>query len=186
MIRLFLGLSLSQALRDSLATLQSGVPDVRWVAMENLHLTLRFLGDLHEDQAEDLMAAMEGFSAPAFTLQVKGTGTFQRGQRVPHALWAGVEEHPALTLVQKRTEARARQAGLVAESRRFTPHITLARLRETSLHRLEIWLRQTALYQGPPESVTQVTLFQSHLGRAGADYEALHHWPLETDGSSSS
>ena len=93
-MRLFVGIALPAQAREALARLAGGIRGARWVASENLHLTLRFIGDVDADMAEDLDAALGVVRVPPFSLALSGVGVFERRGRV-HAAWAGTAPQAA-------------------------------------------------------------------------------------------
>ena len=111
MMRLFLGLTLPEDIRARLAGLCGGVPGARWVTPENLHLTLRFIGETEEETAHDISAHMARVKELPFDLTCRGVGHFGSGRRI-RSLWAGVDPSPPLMALQKKVEVSARRAGL--------------------------------------------------------------------------
>ncbi len=176
-MRLFVALDLPDDIRARLVGLAGGVPGVRWTPPENLHLTLRFVGEVDGAAAEELDAELASIDRGAFALTLSGVGVFERG-RHPHTLWAGVAAEPALAQLHGRIESAAQRAGLEPEGRRFKPHVTLGRLKQRPGHHLVDWLEGNALFRAGPFPVEGFTLFRSHLGREAAHYEALGFYPL--------
>lgn len=162
MVRLFVGIDLSEEIRDRLSALSIGLPGAHWVPDENLHLTLRFIGDISEGEANDLHDALTGVRAPSFTMTISGTGIFETAQR-PHTLWAGVAKCEALLRLQTKIESALVRAGCERETRKFTPHITLARLKGVPMERLQPLLTAHALLREEIQ-VDRFTLFSSQLG----------------------
>ncbi len=177
-MRLFVALALPSDLRAALAGMAIGLRGARWVAAEDLHLTLRFVGEVHPAEAEDLDAALTALHAPPVEVRLGGIGTFGKGRRV-HALWVGAERAPALAHLQEKVESAVVRAGFTPETRKFTPHVTLARLRDADRGRLEGFIGGHNDRPFPPFTAESVTLFQSHLTRDGAHYEALADYALE-------
>lgn len=169
MIRIFAAIALPDDARQHLATLAGGVPGARWVPPENMHLTLRFVGEVDELAFADIAAALTRVSAPAFDLVVDGVGHFARG-RSPTMLWAGVARNPALDHLQGRVDQAVTGAGQPPDSRRFTPHVTLARLRGSPRGRVQQFIAEHSLFGLPPFRVNEFTLFSSFLGHTGAIY----------------
>lgn len=174
-LRLFAALPIPDVIADRLQGLQKGVPGARWRPRENLHLTLRFFGEVREDVAEDLDAELAGVRAKPFEISLKGAGSF--GGASPHALWMGVEAHPSLIMLAKGCERAARRAGLKAESRRYMPHVTMAYLNKTDLDRVKAFERRCALFQTPAFTVDRFHLYSSlprshepNLYRVEAEY----------------
>ncbi|HTI86819.1 MAG TPA: RNA 2',3'-cyclic phosphodiesterase [Alphaproteobacteria bacterium] len=178
MIRLFCALELPQSIRDRLIAIGGGLPGARWVPEENMHLTLRFIGEVPESSFDDIATALAGVRAPAFDLTIAGVGHFERGRK-PTMLWAAVESNPALNQLQTSIEAALRRAGVKSEDRRFQPHITLARLDDTvSRDRVAAFLGANGLLRAAPFRVEQFVLFSSILGRSGPTYHAEVEFPL--------
>lgn len=177
MIRLFVAITIADVVRQRLAGLSGGVPGARWMEPESLHLTLRFIGDVHEDQAIDIDAALTALRAPSFALTLEGVGVFGSARRA-RILWAGVERNEALNHLQAKVESAMVRCGLPAEERKFSPHVTLARLRDPPPDRLGRFLSDNGLFRAGPMAVDRVTLYRSHLGNGGSVYEALSDYPL--------
>lgn len=112
MIRLFVAIELPGEVRDRLAMLGAGVENARWVPPENLHLSLRFIGEVHEPVVEDIIPALSRIRMKPFALTLSGAGHFESGKRV-RALWVGVEKSPPLINLQERIEAALARAGVL-------------------------------------------------------------------------
>jgi 2'-5' RNA ligase len=179
MIRLFVAIALPDALRRRLAMLCSGLRDAHWANEENLHLTLRFIGEVQEDRYPDIVGALDRVRVPEFDLILSGAGHFERGKRV-HSVWVGVAPNPALMDLQERVDGVITRAGFEGDSRRFVPHVTLARIpgQGAKPDAAAKWLSGVTMFRAPPMAVEQVTLFRSHLGHGGAHYEPVHEVPL--------
>jgi 2'-5' RNA ligase len=177
MLRLFVALSLPEALRLRLAPLGGGVPGARWTSPENLHLTLRFIGEVENGVADDLDAALAGVSAPAFDLTLSGVGHFGKAAAA-RILWAGAEPNDALNHLQAKIETAVMHAGLPAEQRRFSPHVTLARLKRAPGNRVEQFVADHGDFKAAPISIDHYTLFSSFLSSSGAIYTPEAEYPL--------
>ncbi|MCB9959916.1 MAG: RNA 2',3'-cyclic phosphodiesterase [Rhodospirillaceae bacterium] len=177
MLRVFVGLALPESVRDALYRLGGGVPGARWLDPANYHVTLRFIGEVDEPQAADLDAALARVSAPSFGLEIGGVGHFGTRTR-PSSIWAGVENSAPLAFLKDKVDRAAVAAGLGPDDHRFTPHITLARLRGAPALRIADWERHHNLFRVPTMSVDGFTLFRSHLSHLGAAYEPLMDYPL--------
>ncbi|MBM3565513.1 MAG: RNA 2',3'-cyclic phosphodiesterase [Alphaproteobacteria bacterium] len=176
-MRLFVALPLPDDAHRRLAALQSGVPGARWVDAANLHLTIRFLGEADRHAAEDLNLELAGIRAPAFGVQLSGVGFFDRG-RYAHTLWAGVEKSEPLFFLRDKIESAAVRAGFAPEGRKFTPHVTLARLKDVPTERLGPYIETRHGFAAGPYAVTHFTLFESRQGGDGPHYEPLADYPL--------
>jgi 2'-5' RNA ligase len=177
MIRLFVGLSLPEAVQSRLDTLCAGVQGARWVARESRHLTLRFIGDVTESVAADVDDALSEIEAPAFDLTLEGVGQFgSKGQA--RLLWAGAERHELLLHLAAKVESAVVRAGLEPEGRKFIPHVTLARLKDVREAQLGPYLADHALFRAGPFRVDDFVLFSSFLSRNGAIYIPEAEYPL--------
>jgi 2'-5' RNA ligase len=178
MIRAFAALALPETVRFDLMLVQQGLPVPRTVAVESLHLTLVFLGEIPARQLEDVDAAFRAVAAPGFELALAGLGLF--GGARPRAAYVGAAANPALDHLQRKVETAARSAGVALPGRRFVPHVTLARLsdRFADRARLEQAVAVRGAYAAPRFRVEDFRLFRSHLGGEGASYEELARYPL--------
>jgi 2'-5' RNA ligase len=176
MIRLFVALALPDLVADGLLAMQSGVPGARWSTREQLHLTLRFIGDVDERDANGVDEALAAISAPSFTLELKGVGSF--GGKNPRALWAGVAANDRLLHLQRKIESAMQRLGLPAEERKYTPHVTLARLRGTPPGHEMDFIADHSLYASGPFDVNDFALFSSRLTPNGSIYVVEQRYPL--------
>lgn len=176
-MRLFVGLDLPWELRARLVALQSALPGARWVPPENLHLTLRFIGEVSPNQAEEVDLSLQALRGKRFGLTLCGVGTLNRGGREV-ALWAGVERNPALEHLQAKIETAMQRAGLAAERRRFLPHVTLARLEGVVEAKLAAYVQAHNLFRAGPVEIDAITLFSSQLGKEASVYTAELAYPL--------
>ena len=170
-MRLFVGLELPWALREHLSRLAGGLPGAKWVPPENYHLTLRFIGEQPSYRAEEIDHALAGLKARGFSLSVAGVGTFSRAGRVT-ALWAGVERCEALDLLRGKIETALQRAGLEPERRRFSPHVSLARLDGVQGPKLAAFVQAHNLFRAEPVAIEHFTLFSSKLGKDHSVYTA--------------
>ena len=178
MIRLFIALPLPFDIRARLAGLAGGVPGARWVEAEDLHLTLRFIGDVDEGRLPDLDAELLRIEPPDFSLVLDGCGQFGTGRKI-HTLWIGAERNEALSRLQAKVEAAVVRAGFPPEPRKFSAHVTLARLKDANPERLTRFLAGNGLFRSVPFPVTGFALYQSHLGHGGARYQKIQAYPHE-------
>ncbi|HXR87643.1 MAG TPA: RNA 2',3'-cyclic phosphodiesterase [Stellaceae bacterium] len=173
MLRLFVGIALPPELKLSLSLIATGVPGAKWVDAGNYHLTLRFIGEIDEGQAEDVDAALSRIRGPRFDVALATVGHFGLRQ-----LWVGVERNEALQHLHDKIESALTRLGLPPDERRYTPHVTLARLKGTSESRVQAYLSQHALYRAPPFRVEHFSLIASYLTKSGAIYEDQADYPL--------
>jgi 2'-5' RNA ligase len=178
MIRLFVAIELPEALRGRLATLSGGIPQARWIPPQNMHLTLRFIGEVSGTTASDVDEALEGVRAPAFDLTLDGIGTFGKKAR-SRVIWAGVTPSPPLLHLHAKIESAVVRAGLAPEGRKFAPHVALARLKNGGSGRIGDYLAAHNPFRSEPFRVGHFTLFSSFLSQSGAIYTAEASYPLK-------
>ncbi|MCZ6763964.1 MAG: RNA 2',3'-cyclic phosphodiesterase [Alphaproteobacteria bacterium] len=172
MLRLFIGLELPEAVRLALAALRRPMAGTRWVAPENLHLTLRFLGELDGPVAREVDEVLEGLVADAFDLEIRAVGQFgsARGSKL---LWAGLAPNDQLARLAGAVDRALQRVDEVAlRDAAFHAHITLARLKAPPADRVAEFLAAGASLRIPPVRVETFTLFSSRLTPDGAQYRA--------------
>ena len=175
-MRLFVALSIPESVARSLMLLQGGVPGARWQSRDQLHLTLRFIGEVDGSDTRALDDALAGIDAPAFDLQLHGVGQF--GNKQPHALWAGLRANDLLDHLQRKVDAAIRRVGQPQDAHKFAAHVTLARLRHPDLDRLRQWLVHHALYTSEEFPVGGFHLYSSKLTSDGSIYRVERDYPL--------
>lgn len=176
MPRLFTGLSVPPEVANRLTLLQFGLPRARWIEATDFHITLRFFGDVTGDQADDLAASLDQLSHPIFRVQLQGLGAF--GGAKPRLVWAGVLSSPALAALQQAHEVLAQRLGHPAEGRKFTPHVTLARLRGGTAQDVSTYL---SMNEGGPIAefeVREVLLYSAKASTGGGPYLVEARYPL--------
>jgi 2'-5' RNA ligase len=176
-MRLFVALALPDLIAEHLALLQAGVPGAHWQTRDQLHLTLRFIGEVDGRDATAVDDALSLIEAPRFSLALKGVGEF--GGKTPHALWAGVRDKEPVAFLQRKIETALQRAGLPAEQRKFVPHVTLARLRGSPRGRVMDFLTDHALYASAPFDVDGFILYSSVLTPNGSLYRAERAYRLK-------
>jgi 2'-5' RNA ligase len=166
---------------ERLWALTGGMPGATWLPPETYHLTLRFIGDADRHEAETLDAALAEIASPSFELSLAGVDFFGTASR-PRVLWAKVDPSLPLHQLARRVDRAARQAELPREERSFTPHVTIARLRDVSLVSVMAFVQQRALFRAPPFPVDHFTLYESRQGKDGPAYIPLVEYPLSVTG----
>ena len=170
MYRLFAALAFPEDIVLRLQGLCGGVPGAFWETPENLHLTLRFVGDVPGDVAEDIAYALASVRHEPFELELAGVGHFSSGP-VVRVLWAGLRKSDALRALRARIEAALRRIDLPADGRRFIPHVTLAKLDDPSVPKVQEWLAAHALFKAGPFAVERFALYSSVRTGPGRVYE---------------
>jgi 2'-5' RNA ligase len=177
-MRLFVAIPLPEMLCDRLAQMRGGLENARWVPPENMHLTLRFLGELDGREAADMDAELNSISVPTFEIELAGLNTFGNGKKI-NALYVGVEAPEPLTRLQTKVEKSAQRAGQPAEGRKFRPHVTLARFKGHPGPKFGNFLHQHSLFRSGPVPVDRFCLYSSKLTQNGPIYRVEAEYPLE-------
>ena len=170
-MRLFVGLDLPDLLRERLTALFGSLSGARWTPPENLHLTLRFIGETRRDVAEEIDGALAAIRGRGFPLTLTGTGVFDRAGR-PASLWVGVERREPLEHLHNKIETALQRIGLPPERKRFQPHVTLARVDGIAEPVLARWMQTHNLLRSESVPITHFTLFSSLLGKERPYYTA--------------
>lgn len=180
MYRLFVAIELPEWVKAELSGLSFGLPNTNWVPDEQLHLTLRFIGEVDKVQFEEIAQALTEVQLDPFDLVLEGVGTFPpRG--TPTVLWVGVEKSEPLLQLRRRVDSALNQAGVPPEGRKFSPHITLARLKDAPMSRLGPFLTGHALYKLEPFEIEEFHLFSSQLTSKGAIHTLEETYSLLED-----
>lgn len=177
-MRMFVAIPLPELVCDRLAQIRGGLENARWVDPENMHLTLRFLGDIDGREAADVDAELRSVVVPTFEIELTGLHTFGNSKKI-NALYVGVEGPEPLTRLQTKVENSAQRAGLVPEGRKFRPHVTLARFKGPPGAKLGNFLREHSLVRSGPVPVDRFALYSSKLTQKGPIYRIEAEYPLE-------
>ena len=177
MQRLFVALELPDDVRESLTALQQGLSGMRWTAPNNLHLTLRFIGEVPLTQVEKIRRALEDIQEKSFSLRLCELGFFDRKPQA--VLWAGLDASQSLLMLKNRVDAAlAKHAELPLPQERFSPHITLGRMKNADREILKEFTAQHIAASKTPFLVTGFTLFSSILDSSGAEYTVEARYTL--------
>lgn len=175
MIRLFTALEIDDEAAARLVRLQTGMDGARWIERADLHITLRFFGDMPENIADDLDAELAMIPFQPFTIELEGVGVF--GSAKPSALYVGVKPNDSLNLLQQRHEAAARRVGLAPDKRNFVPHVTIARLRHVDAAEAYGFVMAHNLFAAPPFTPSRVVLLSSRNNQGGGPYRCERAYP---------
>jgi RNA 2',3'-cyclic 3'-phosphodiesterase len=176
MPRLFTAVEIPEEVGESLAMLRGGLPGARWIDPENYHLTLRFIGDIDDGVARDIAFMLGDVERAPFELRLEGLASF--GGRKPRAVFAAVGANAALHDLQAEHERLMRRVGLEPEGRKYSPHVTLARLRDSSARQVADYLGSRGSFRSPPFQVTRFVLYSSRASVGGGPYVVEAAYPL--------
>lgn len=168
MPRLFTAIPLPPALADELSDFAMPLAGARWIEPEDMHITLRFAGDIDNPTADAFHEALSSIDEPAFELKLSGFGAF--GGQQPRSLWAGVAASPWLEALARANDRAARSAGLKPEKHGFKPHVTLARLKGTRPESVARVLEHLGAFASPPFPVESFALLSSRPKVGGGPY----------------
>lgn len=178
MLRLFVALPIPDDIAEQVVGVQCGLDGAKWSPRDNLHLTLRFLGDMDERKAQDVDAALGEIRATPFALDLSGVGTFGGDQ--PHAIWLGLTSNPPLLALHERCERACRRAGLEPEPRSYTPHVTICYLpRHQNLEMVMKFRQRHNLFKSSPWTADRFYLYSSRINGPGPSrYRIEAEYPL--------
>ena len=176
MPRHFTGLEIPPEIGQSLSSLRGGLPGARWVDPDNYHVTLRFIGDVDDVVAHEVASMLGRVRREAFELRVEDLKSF--GGRKPRAIVATLGPAQALMELQAEHERLMQRVGLEPEGRKFTPNVTLARLRDSSSWHVADYLALRAPVRSPLFKVSRFVLFSSRASIGGGPYVVEAAYPL--------
>jgi len=179
-MRTFIAIDLDESIKTSLLALlqklQKTTRNVKWVGREGLHLTLKFLGEIGEQESREVMALLHQIAARhrSFPLRLKGTGQFPPRSKNPRVFWVGLEDEPGLAALQEDIEVEFEKIGFAREAREFHPHLTLGRVKlPAGLDGAMSELARQKDAELGEMAVKKITLFRSVLKPTGAEYSVL-------------
>jgi 2'-5' RNA ligase len=174
MIRLFVAALLPTPLSDHLLSIMGGISGARWQREDQLHLTLRFIGDVNRHQAGEIADALQGVHLPPLAISLNGVGQFDK-QGLINAVWAGIAPAETLRKWHNKIDRALVLAGLPSETRAYLPHVTLARLNRSSGPTAS-FLNSNAALSSPDFVVDRFQLFESLFTPDGSAYEVLEEY----------
>jgi len=195
-MRIFIGIDLDDAIRTRIATFLEGVrgfaPDVRWVSVESLHITLKFIGEQKPEQVDAIGERLRQIESSPIEIRFAGHGFFPTA-RSPRVFWIGIESGPQLAQLARDIDSAAGELGIPREDRAFSPHLTLARGtgRSGSPKRskgdrpnsdfavLDKRLATMPALDFGTMTAREFILYQSQLSPKGSKYTKLHRFPLQ-------
>jgi RNA 2',3'-cyclic 3'-phosphodiesterase len=176
MPRLFTALEIPPQVAQSLAMMRGGLPGARWIDPENYHLTLRFIGDIDDALAHEIAGMLGRVRRMSFEMRLDGLTSF--GGRKPRALVAVATPIAPLMELQAEHERLLQRLGLEPEGRKYTPHVTLARLRDSSSHQVAEYLSARGHYRSASFEASRFVLFSSRASVGGGPYVVEADYPL--------
>jgi len=177
MPRLFIAVDLPDTIKENLRSMSFGIPGAKWIGPEQLHLTVRFIGEVGGALFLDVKTILEEIRLASFSLQLKGVGFFPpRG--APRVLWIGLEKNDPLQRLRKKIDSSLLRVKVEPEGRKFSPHITLARLKNSPVQKITNFLSGNGLFSQEPFQVEDFKLYSSILSPKGAFHRVERIYPL--------
>ncbi|SRR6266478_1185653 len=182
-MRLFVALEIPSSVRENLAdllrSLRAASPQTRWVRPENLHVTLKFIGEVSEAKSSAIRYALAGVrSEQPVTLDFRGLGFFPN-EKHPRVFWAGIAASPNLKILAEEMERATKKLGIPPEKRTFSPHLTLARFEPPRIaEQLRVAIQENAAHDFGSLRTNQFHLIKSKLKPSGAEYTTVKSFPF--------
>lgn len=181
MRRFFTALPIDEDVSDALKLMQGGIEGARWTAHADFHITLTFIGEADDEMLEQIDEALRDVRATAFDFSLAGTGSFAQGQW-PNVLWMGVDAPPALADLKQQMDSKFRAAGLPYETRKYAPHVTMARLSHVESDDIARFMQAHNLYRSRVMRADYFTLYESlhgqQIGKSEQRYVPVADYPL--------
>jgi 2'-5' RNA ligase len=177
MPRLFVGLEVPEAVASSLARLRGGLHGARWADPSDYHITLRFIGDIDRRAAREIEDELGEIDRTSVPIAISGLGVF--GGDKPHTIYAAIAPNRELLELQAEAERCLRRLGLKPEGRKFTPHVTLARLRSASVLDVADYLAANGHFQTMRFTAEHFSLFSAREIFGGGPYIVEAAYPLQ-------
>lgn len=168
MPRLFTAIEIPRDAALALSFLRGGLPSARWIDVENYHLTLRFIGDVESRLADEIVTALDRIERAPFAIELGGVGAF--GSKKPHSIYAGVKPSAPLEALQGDIDRTCRRLGLPADTKKFVPHVTLARLRQPKADDVALYLAGRGNFKAPAFTIGRFVLLSSRDSVGGGPY----------------
>lgn len=182
MHRLFIALPVPEEIQESILDLRTNIPGTRWMGREQLHITLKFIGEVDSSKLRQIRDTLAEIRYDSFPLKFSGVGFFPPGGRGRHSspkvLWTGVENPEELTGLRNKIERNLRNAGIPEERRKFSPHLTIARLKNPPESALGRFLSMNHSFCTDTFISKRFLLYSSILKPSGAVYTIEADYPL--------
>ena len=177
MKRLFVAVDIPPEMREHITSICHGLPNTRWVPPEQIHLTIRFIGEVEGTIFNRISSSLAEVSSDPPLLKIQGIGHFPP-RRSPRVLWIGVEYNEMLIRLRNRIESNLVKKGLTPEGRKFSPHITIARLKNPPIKKVADFMAAHSLFSLPPFPIEEFHLYSSILSSSGAIHQIEETYPL--------
>jgi 2'-5' RNA ligase len=177
-MRLFIAIPLPKRVKRKLLDLQQPIDGMRWQSQEQMHLTLKFVGEVDKTTASELRHELDNIVHPDFTMTIAGIGYFPEGKK-PKVVWAGIKENENLQELHQKVEGHCEEMGIAPENRSYKPHITLGRTKNTSKRAVTSFINQHKKFTITDTPVSKFVLYESKLHPDGARHQRLQTYLLK-------
>lgn len=177
-MRIFIAIPIPQVAKDKLAELKQSIEGVRWQQKEQIHLTLKFLGETDLQRVKELQAQLDKIKHPPFTMTLRGFGCFPKG-KYPRIFWIGISENPAVVGLHQKVEEVCTSMGFDAVDHSFKPHVTLARMKGVSMKDIIPLINQHQEFRISDLRISKFVLYESTLDTNGATHNPVKKFNLE-------
>ncbi len=179
MIRLFTAIPLPQKIRAILHGMGRSLPGARPVPLDQIHITLRFIGEIEGSLLQDIKESLSSLKVDSFSLAIRGVGHFPpRGQ--PRVIWAGLYPTDKLSRLKRKIDSNLQQCGIPSEQRKFSPHVSLARLHNCPIKRVTEFLAGNSFLEFDELRINQFNLYSSKLTPKGAIHTLEQSFELQS------
>lgn len=177
-MRLFIAIPLSKRVKQKLLDLQQPIDGIRWQSQEQMHLTLKFVGEVDKTTASELREELDNIVHPGFFMTIAGIGYFPEGGQ-PNVIWMGIKENRTLAELHQKVERACEEVGIAPEDRPYKAHITLGRAKNVSKRAVNSFINQHKKFAMPDVQINEFVLYQSKLHADGARHSRLQTFPLK-------
>lgn len=179
-MRLFIAVPLPKGVKQKLLELQQPIEGIRWQSREQMHLTLKFVGEVDKKTTSKLRNELDSISHSDFFITITGIGYFPEGKQ-PKVVWVGIKENVSLEALHKKVEDHCEKIGIDPESRPYKPHVTIGRTKNGSKRVVTSFINQHKKIRIPDIPISQFALYESKLHPEGARHQRLQTYFLKAD-----
>jgi len=169
MPRLFIAIDMPEQVQEQISDLYTAIQGARWVPQDQLHITMRFIGETDTATEASIIDSLEHIRFKPFRIAVQSTGFFPL-RKDPQVLWVGIDNRADLEILQRSIERTITSLGMEADNRTFHPHVTVARLDRPHKERVVQFITDNHLFKTESFEIDEFHLYRSYLGKNGAQH----------------
>ena len=178
-MRLFTAVTLPDAVKEEIESICIGLPYVRWVKKDQLHITLCFLGEVDQNRLQEIQESLSEISFDPFSLQMNGVGQFLTAKDI-NAVWLGVQDEERIVSLQKSVSRQLRALKIPVDKKKYKPHLTLARIKRSSDEKIREYMQEFSKFHSHPFTVDSFQLISSRLYADGPVHTVESVFPLQS------